>query len=105
MPNPRFKPLPFGIGRAVDNLRREDERGILYFMDYTADYYLLERFADKIAATPGCSTFLTDNLKGQKLFCRNYDFSHYRFNKQGEPKDITVLVIVVRCANPRAKYK
>ena len=105
MPNPRFKPLPFGIGRSVDSLHREDERGILYFMDYTADYYLLERFADKIAATPGCSTFLTDNLNGQKLFCRNYDFSHYRFNKQGEPKDITGLVIVVRCANPRAKYK
>ena len=102
--NPRKKLLPLGVGRAIDGIRREDERGLLYFMDYKADYYKLEKYAT-LLTNSGCSTFLTKNREGRYLLGRNYDFSHYRFNKKGEPEDITSLILVVRTKNPKAKYR
>ena len=104
MPNPRIKFLPPKISGAVDGIKQLDSRGLLYYMDYSGNYYLLQKLVDRMT-NPGCSTFLTDKLGGGKLFCRNYDFSHYRYNKKGGPEDITGLIIVMRCANPKAKYK
>lgn len=102
--NPRKRILPFGVGKAIDGIRKEDERGLLYYMDYRADYYKLEKYTSMLTAS-GCSTFLAKNEEGNYLLGRNYDFSHYRFNKKGGPEDITSLIIVVRTDNPKAKYK
>jgi len=102
--NPRKFLLPFGIGRAIDGIRKEDERGLLYFMDYKADYYKLEKYTAMLTKS-GCSTFLTKGDEGRYLLGRNYDFSHYRYNKKGEPKDITGLIFVVRTDNRKAKYR
>ncbi len=107
MTNPRKRLLPWGIGKAIDKIQKVDERGLLYYMDYKADYYKLEKYAMMIAdAKPGCSTFYTKNKEGDSLFGRNYDFNHYRFNKRSEnPEDITSLILLVRTDNPKAKYK
>jgi len=107
MTNPRKRLLPWGIGKAIDSIRKEDDRGLLYFMDYKANYYKLEKYAAMIAnAKPGCSTFLCENENNEKLFGRNYDFNHYRFNKKSDkPEDITSLILVVKTDNPKAKYK
>lgn len=102
--NPRKRILPFGIGRAIDSIRKEDERGLLYFMDYRADYYKLEKYT-ALLTNSGCSTFLAKCEEDKYLLGRNYDFSHYRYNKKGDPEDITSLIIVVRTSNPKAKYK
>jgi len=104
MANPRRFLLPPGIGRALDKIKKEDERGLLYYMDYKANYYLLEKYVDKIV-NPGCSTFLTKALNGDMLFARNYDMCHWRYNRRGAPEDGTGLIIVVRCTNKKAKYK
>lgn len=107
MANPRFKFLPFGIGKALDGIKQVDEQGRLYYMDYKANYRPLEPLMNKAAgaATPGCSTFIAQKLGGGMLFGRNYDFSHYKYNQQGGPEDITGLIVVIHCTNPRAKYK
>lgn len=102
--NPRKRILPIGVGRAIDGIRKEDARGLLYYMDYRADYYKLEKYTAMLTAS-GCSTFLTKNEEGNYLLGRNYDFSHYRFNQKGGPEDITSLIIVVRTDNPKAKYR
>jgi len=102
--NPRKFLLPPGIGRAIDGIRKEDERGLLYFMDYRANYYKLEKYTAMLTKS-GCSTFLAKGAGGGYMLGRNYDFSHYRNNVKGEPKDITGLIIVVRTKNPKAKYR
>lgn len=106
MKNPRKKLLPWGIGRTIDNIKKIDDRGLLYYMDYKANYYSLEKYVAMIAdAKPGCSTFYTHNENGDALLGRNYDFSHYRFNKKTEEKDITSLILLVKTNNRKAKYK
>ncbi|GEM_PF-945833 len=102
--NPRQFLLPFGIGRAIDRMRKEDERGILYFMDYKANYYTLEKFTAALTKS-GCSSFLAKSSEGGYLFGRNYDFCHYKLNQKTTPEESTGLIVVVRTANPRAKYK
>ena len=91
------------MAKAINSMKRVDDKGRVYYMEYTGNYYLLERLAVK-AVSPGCTTFLTKNLKGDHLFCRNYDFSHYRYNKKGTPEDITGLILIVKSLNKRAKY-
>ena len=57
-------------------IRRLDDRGYLYFMDYTGDYYdpeLVQYLKEITAARAGCSSFLTHNENGDVLTCRNYD--------------------------------
>lgn len=104
MANPRKKLLPFGVGRALDSITQVDKRGLLYHMDYKADYYKLEKYVDLITK-PGCSTFLTRNKEGEVLFARNYDICHWKNNERGEIQDVTGLILVVNCANRKAKYK
>ena len=101
--NPRKRPLPLGIGRCIDGIKKQDQRGLLYFMDCRADYYKLEKYVDLIA-TPGCSSFLAKS-GSSFLLGRNYDFCHYKFNEKTLPKDSTGLIIVIKASNPKAKYK
>ena len=62
---------------AVESITRVDEAGHLYAMKADYDYYdLPEAFKAYIDA--GCSCFVTKDLDGHVLFCRNYDFSHSR---------------------------
>jgi len=106
MANPRKKLLPWGIGKAIDSIQKLDDRGLLYFMDYKANYYKLEKYAAMIAdSKPGCSTFTCKNNDNEVLMGRNYDFNHYRYNKKGDTKDITSLILIVKTKNWKAKYK
>lgn len=106
MKNPRKKLLPWGIGRVIDSIKKLDDRGLLYYMDYNANYYKLEKYVAMIAdSKPGCSTFYTHDENGDAILGRNYDFSHYRFNKKTEEKDITSLILLVKTNNRKAKYK
>lgn len=104
MANPRRFLLPPGIGRALDKIKKLDDRGFLYYMEYKADYYKLEKYVDLITK-PACTSFVTKALDGDTLFARNYDFCHWKYNRRGEPKDITGLAIVVHCTNKKAKYR
>lgn len=87
---------------AVESIRRVDEEGYLYHMKAEYDYYdLPEAFTQVIDA--GCSTFVTKNLKGEILFCRNYDFSHYLNNDKSNPR--TGINVIIEGNNPKAKYR
>ena len=87
---------------AIESIHRVDEKGYLYHMDCAYDYYdLPEAFQAYIDA--GCSTFVTKNLKGEVLFCRNYDYSHYKDNQKTNPR--TGLNVIVEGNNPKARYR
>lgn len=87
---------------AIESIKRIDEDGYLYHMNASYDYYdIPDQFKAVIDA--GCSTFVTKNLEGEILFCRNYDYSHYLNNKKTNPR--TGLNIIVEADNPKAKYK
>ena len=102
--NPHKLPIPLFIAKNIEKIRKEDERGLLYFLEYDTNYYRLEKYLDKMTA-PACSTFTVNDRDGNRLLCRNYDFSHYRFNNKTTPDEITGLDIVVYCKNRKAKYK
>ena len=87
---------------AVESIRRVDEKGYLYHMKCNYDYYdLPQAFQAYIDA--GCSTFVTRNLEGETLFCRNYDYSHYKNNQKTNPR--TGLNVIVEGNNPKARYR
>mgnify|MGYP002862180395 CR=1 FL=1 len=86
----------------VESLKRLSPDGKLYYMESVWDYNNIpEAFLPIFSA--GCSTFLTKNLEGTNLFCRNYDYTHRKYNDLKNPR--TGLNVVVRCSNPSAKYK
>ena len=89
--------------RTVESIRRVDENGYLYHMVCDYDYYdIPETFRAMIDA--GCSTFVTKNLEGEVLFCRNYDYSHYKNNdKINNPR--TGLNMIVEGNNPKARFR
>ena len=88
--------------KAVESITRVDEAGHLYAMKADYDYYdLPEAFKAYIDA--GCSCFVTKDLDGHVLFCRNYDFSHFPDNDRS--KERTGLNVIVETNNPKAKYK
>ena len=87
---------------AVESIRRVDEEGYLYEMKAEHDYYdLPDAFKQIIDA--GCSTFVTRDLDGNVLFCRNYDYSHFLNNDRSGKR--TGINVIVRGENPKAKYK
>jgi len=102
MSNPHKLKLPKGFIKSIESVKRLDDKGLLYYIDYKANYYLLESFVNMLAK-PACSTFLVDNEKNEKLFCRNYDFVHYKYNDR--KNDMTALNIVVHSKNWGAKYE
>ena len=79
-----------------------DEKGYLYHMDVSYDYYHLPE-AFQAYLDSGCSTFVTKNLEGDVLFCRNYDYSHYKNNQKSNPR--TGLNVIVEADNPNARYR
>jgi choloylglycine hydrolase len=88
--------------RTVESIKRLSPDGKLYYMESVWDYNEIpEAFRPLFSA--GCSTFLTKNLEGTNLFCRNYDYTHKKGNDRNAPR--TGLNVVVRCSNPSAKYK
>lgn len=87
---------------AIESIRRVDEKGYLYHMDCGYDYYDLPD-AFKAYIDAGCSTFVTKNLEGEILFCRNYDYSHYKNNLKTNPR--TGLNMIVEGHNPKARYR
>jgi len=97
--------LPPFFGHTLSKIRREDDKGLLYYLDYHSNYYRLEKYL-KYIAQPGCSTFLTKK-KGtnEYLLGRNYDLVHQKNNIDKGWDHATGLCIVVRCSNPKAKYK
>ena len=104
MPNPHKLPFIGKFAKSMATLRREDERGVLYHMNYTADYYKLLP-AMNIAAKAGCSTFVSQTVEGDPFMARNYDLRHYKNNDDSTEDNLTGLGVVIHAANPRAKYK
>lgn len=102
--NPHHVLPPF-FGCTLKKIRREDDKGLLYYLDYKGNYYRLEKYL-KYIAQPGCSTFLTKKKDSEEyLMGRNYDLVHQRNNKDEGWERSTGLCIVIRCSNPKAKYK
>ena len=85
-------------------IRRLDEDGYLYYLDYTRDYYgseTVEALRKFGYIDSGCSTFFTHNIDGDPITCRNYDYPH-RVSK--EDRTLTGLNIILHC-KPEGKYE
>lgn len=85
-------------------IRRLDDKGYLYFMDYEGNYYdpeLIRAIKEVAAGRAGCSCFMTHNEKGDVLTCRNYDLSH---RVSPEDPTLTGLNVIVHC-KPDNKYE
>jgi len=98
--------LPEPFVKMLNNVVRLDQKGLLYEVHYTEDYYQLEKYLD-LLVDAGCSTMVAKNVEGQVLMGRNYDYRHYKFNQKSEEttKDLTGLIVVVHGENPAAKYR
>ena len=102
-PHVRFQDGPFA--EALDSIRRLDEKGYFYEMEIAADYYALEAEVEKICFGGGCSVMVTPNVKGETLYCRNYDYNHFPYGKITATTDLTGLDVIVHARNPQAKYE
>lgn len=93
-----------GCSASQKSIRRLDEEGYLYYMDYTEDYYqpeLLEEMMEAGIIEIGCSTFFTHNLDQEPITCRNYDYPH---RLQDEERTMTGLNVILHC-KPEGKYE
>ena len=87
-----------------DALFRLDDDGYLYYMDYTKDYYapeVMDAMRRIGYIDPGCSVFITHNVEGECISCRNYDYPH---RVSAEDRTLTGLNIVLHC-KPEGKYE
>lgn len=88
----------------LKTIKKEDESGLLYSMDYHGDYYkllpLLESFFHA-----GCSVFSHVTPQGERLLGRNFDLRHYYQNPDTGETEITGLITVLRTKNRKAKYR
>ena len=85
-------------------IRRLDEDGYLYYLDYDRDYYgleAMEALREFGYIDSGCSTFFTHNIDGDPVTCRNYDYPH-RVSK--EDRTLTGLNVILHC-KPDGKYE
>lgn len=85
-------------------IRRLDEDGYLYYLDYNRDYYgskAMEALREFGYIDSGCSTFFTHNIDGDPITCRNYDYPH-RVSK--EDRTLTGLNVILHC-KPEGKYE
>ena len=100
--NPHFLLKDEAQIKTVESVERLSPDGKLYYMESVWNYNEIpDAFRPLFSA--GCSTFLTENLEGTHLFCRNYDYTHRKGNDRNNPR--TGLNVVVRCSNPAARYK
>ncbi len=80
-----------------------DDRGRLYYIDYTGDYY--SKFVTfpfgklKPVISSGCSAFYTENVDGGYDTARNYDLAHVT-----QDGNVTGLNVIVKCT-PKGKYR
>ena len=87
-----------------DAVFRLDDDGYLYYMDYTKDYYspeVMDAMRKIGYIDPGCSVFITHNVEGECISCRNYDYPH---RVSAEDRTLTGLNIVLHC-RPEGKYE
>ena len=87
-----------------DAVFRLDDDGYLYYMDYTKDYYspeVMDAMRKIGYIDPGCSVFITHNVEGECISCRNYDYPH---RVSAEDHTLTGLNIVLHC-RPEGKYE
>ena len=87
-----------------DTIFRLDDDGYLYYMDYTEDYYapeVMDAMREIGYIDPGCSVFITHNVEGECISCRNYDYPH---RVSAEDRTLTGLNIVLHC-KPEGKYE
>ena len=87
-----------------DAVFRLDDDGYLYYMDYTKDYYspeVMDAMREIGYIDPGCSVFITHNVEGECISCRNYDYPH---RVSAEDRTLTGLNIVLHC-KPEGKYE
>jgi len=103
--NPHKLPFVGKLRRSVKSLRRLDERGLLYEMEYTADYRIFMKLIEKLVSSSGCSTMFAATPEGEPILCRNYDFSHYRYGDSTDKTALTGLNIVLHVNNPHVKYR
>lgn len=85
-------------------VKRLDDDGYLYFMDYTKDYYgpeVMDAMRKIGYIDPGCSVFFTHNVEGEPITCRNYDYAH---RVSEEDRTVTGLNIILHC-KPKGKYE
>ena len=88
--------------KTLESIKRVDDAGYLYHMDCTYDYYKIpQQFMAMF--NPGCSVFITRNLEGDMLYCRNYDYSHYLNNSKKNPR--TGINVIIEGHNPEARYR
>ncbi|MCF0150545.1 MAG: hypothetical protein HUJ80_03950 [Firmicutes bacterium] len=104
MSNPHKMPFPAEFHAVLDTVKRVDEKGWFYSVDYDADYYQLQEFANKLAE-PGCSTFVSRNLAKEAIMGRNYDYKHFKFNEKAPDTEVTGLCILIKGNNPKAMYR
>ncbi len=102
MSNPSSKIL---LGRkmrsGLESLRRVDEKGSLYYMEYAGSYYGPVSWPVKVLKLMkkgGCSAFQVQTPEGEYLTGRNYDLPH----KDAAGK-IYGVNLVLRC-RPEGKY-
>lgn len=88
--------------RTVESIERVDEAGRLYHMTSTWNYYEMPEMFQAILDA-GCSTFVTKNLEGDTLFCRNYDYRHWLHGDKDTP--LTGINMVCHTQNPAARYR
>lgn len=88
---------------AAESLVRLDDAGHLYHMNTRWNYYQIpEAFKPLFAA--GCSVFVTKNPEGDVLFCRSYDYSHFKNNdRANNPR--TGINVVTHCQSPAARFR
>ncbi len=85
-------------------IKKLDDEGHLYYMDYAGDYYdpkLIREIREIVRARSGCSCFLTHNEWGDVITCRNYDLGH-RVSESNP--SFTGLNIILHC-KPEGKYE
>ena len=88
--------------KTVESIKRVDDRGYLYHMDCSYNYYEIpDQFRALIDA--GCAAFVTKSIEGDMLFVRNYDFPHHLNNQIKNP--LTGINVIVDAKNPAAKYQ
>ncbi len=90
--------------RNLRTIRREDEAGLLYRMDYKGDYYALLPLLRGFFKA-GCTVFTHTTPEGERLLGRNFDLRHYSVDPATGETEITGLITVLRTRNRKAKYR
>jgi len=104
---PWLKMIP-EINSSFDSIKRIDNKGLLYSIDYNFNYYhpvvveVMKKIEQMANFKPACSAFTCQNHEGDNLHVRNYDFGHFINNDKS--KEVTGLNVVVH-TKPQGKYE